>query len=127
MARNRILWLVVLIILVFLSACGGNAAIGNPERGQELFMTGSGVIDNLPCIKCHSVDGSDSLGPQLQGISEIAGERVQELSAAEYLEQSILDPSAYLVEGYGNEMGSTWKIFLSEEDVNDLVAFLLTQ
>jgi len=127
MIQNPLYFLVILVSIIFLSACGGNVAIGDLERGQELFMTGGGVIDNLPCSKCHSVDGSDSIGPQLQGISEYAGRRVQGLSAAEYIEQSILDPSAYLVEGYGNEMGSTWKIFLSQEDVDDLVAFLLSK
>jgi cytochrome c2 len=104
-----------------------NLITGNPERGQEIFLTGGGVIDSTPCSNCHSLDGSVLRGPSLQGISDRAGERVPGLSAIEYLNQSILDPSAYLVEGFDNSMSSIWKIFMSEEDINDMVAFLLTQ
>ena len=49
------------------------------------------------------------------------------LSAEEYLRESILDPAAYVVEGYTGIMASGYKFLLSEDDVNNLVAFLLTQ
>jgi len=39
-------------------------------------------------------------GPSFQGISKRAGDRVPGLSAVEYLRQSIVDPSAYMVEGF---------------------------
>ena len=60
------------------------------------------------------------------------------LSAVEYLEQSILEPSAFLADGYQDRM----KVFrivvaededcmfadmLTEEEKNNLVAFMLTQ
>ncbi len=48
-----------------------------------------------------------------------------ELSAVEYLRQSIMDPGAYLVEGFEDKMPDITG--LSEEDIDDLVAFLLTQ
>ncbi len=50
------------------------------------------------------------------------------LSAEEYLRESIVDPAAYTVDGYfADAMPKVYKILLSEEDVDGLVAFLLTQ
>ncbi len=77
---------------------------------------------------CHSLDGSVGPGPPFQGISGRAGDRLPELSAVEYLGQSIVDPSAYVVEGFSDEaMPKNYRILMGEEDIDDLVAFLLTQ
>jgi cytochrome c2 len=121
-----------------LAACGGESAInpldvGDLERGREIFETGGGVTSvEISCSQCHSLDGtvrtSESAGPSLQGISERAGDRVPELSAIEYLKQSIVDPSAYVVEGFkDNRMPKAYNVFLGEEDIDNLVAFMLTQ
>jgi hypothetical protein len=50
-----------------------------------------------------------------------------ELAAVEYLRQSIVDPSAYMVEDFDNLMPGSYKLVLSEEEIDNLVAFLLTQ
>ncbi len=49
------------------------------------------------------------------------------MSAEEYLRESIVDPSAFVVEGYSDAMPKSFRILLSEEDIDNLVAFLLTQ
>jgi hypothetical protein len=60
------------------------------------------------------------------------------LSAVEYLQQSILDPSAYLVECFEDKMKIYKVVDLDEidfliagmiiqEELDDLIAFLLTQ
>jgi len=106
--------------------------IGDPERGREIYETGGGVIVGGGCIECHSLDGSvktnvGRAAPSFQGISERAGDRVPELSAVDYLRQSIVDPSAYVVEGFSDSMPKSFRFLLSEEDVDAVVAFLLTQ
>ncbi len=134
-------WLFIagLSLMVTLAACGGEPTvdpleIGDPERGREIHETGGGVIgrdSGLGCTACHSLDGSvgkgASEGPSFQGISERAGDRVPEQSAVEYLRQSIVDPSTYVVEGFIDAMPKSFRILLSEEDIDDLVAFMLTQ
>jgi hypothetical protein len=103
---------------------------GDPEQGREVFETGGEKYKDKPqyhCIRCHSLDGGEGYGPSLQGISAQAGDRVPELSAAEYLRQSILEPDAYIIEGFSHSMGSIHRVLLTEEEVNDLVAFMLTQ
>ena len=84
------------------------------------------------CSFCHTLDGSEKVAtaraPSWQGISGRAGDRVPGLSAEEYLRESIVDPAAYIVDGYlPDSMPKGFKILLSEEDIDSLVAFLLTQ
>jgi hypothetical protein len=38
-----------------------------------------------------------------------------------------VDPAAYIVEGYSGSIMQSYKFLLSEEDIDNLVAFLLTQ
>jgi mono/diheme cytochrome c family protein len=111
--------------------------VGDPERGREIFNN----HNQTRCEGCHSLDGSAfRVGPSLLGISKLAGERVPGLSPVEYLRQSILDPSAHIVEGYedSDEMPAYELVVraegdfkspgtLTEEELDDLVAFLLTQ
>ncbi len=110
--------------------------VGDPERGREIFENGGEKytdvktghkLNNYICLHCHSLDGSEGRGPSLQGISERAADRVPGLSAAEYIRQSILEPDAYIVEGTKYQMGRFPGKLLSEEEIEDLIAFLLTQ
>jgi hypothetical protein len=52
---------------------------------------------------------------------------VPELSAADYLRQSILEPDAHVIEGYRVKMGKIHSVLLSEAEIDNLVAFMLTQ
>ena len=106
---------------------------GGPERGSEIFEAGGDILSPINrCAACHTLDGTvqdyASAGPSLQGIAERAGNRVPDLDAVEYLRQSIVDPNAYVVEGFdANRMPRAYSIFMSEEDIDDVIAFLLTQ
>ena len=131
-------WAGLLAALLVLAACGDGqadttaqtAAVGDPERGRQSWEDGGDVLSGA-CQACHSLDGSEQpgesrRGPTFQGISGLAGDRVPGLSAEEYLRESIVDPAAYIVEGYLGTMQS-FKFLMSEEDIDSLVAFLLTQ
>ena len=128
-----------LVLAILLAACSAASAVepepaGDPERGREIFED----INRVLCERCHTLDGSFDVGPSLLGISERAGDRIPELSAVEYLQQSILEPSAYLVDGFKDKM-KTYQVvdadevdflmygMLTQEELNDLIAFLLTQ
>ena len=134
MATRNLPWQsigVVLTIFLFAGCVTPTPQVGDPERGREIFKTGGGVISEN-CVGCHTLDGSASPkaiigGPSIQGVSERAGDRVPELSAEEYLRQSIVDPDAYIVEGFRDFMPKGLQFRLSEEDIDDLVAFMLTQ
>lgn len=121
------------------SNLGGEASIdpleiGDPDRGRDIVWTGGGIM-RVGCVDCHTMDGidivdfnGDPAAPSLLGISTRAGTRVAGMSAVDYIRQSIIDPEAYIVEGYGyHRMPVGLEYVLSEKDINDLIAFLLTQ
>ena len=95
--------------------------------GEQLF-TNSRIGPNTGCQICHSLERDRRLvGPSLAGIGSVAGDRVPGLSAAEYLRQSILEPDAYVVEGYpAGQMLGGYEDTLTEQEIDALVLFLLT-
>ncbi len=100
---------------------------GDPKRGRQLFNE-TALGTNASCRICHSLrPGVDIVGPSFAGVATRAETRVPGLSAEEYLRQSILDPNAYVVEGFSEDMAPpNFAELLTDEQVDDLVAFLMT-
>lgn len=103
-------------------------AAGDPVVGEALFRVS---IEGAPaCSACHLTSRAafafHSVGPNLEGVATRAQTRVEGLTAAEYIRQSILDPSAYVVDTFSNAMYPNYAQYLSDEDVENLVAYLLT-
>ena len=117
------------LIIPLLIACGGesNEGRGSAKAGEKLFKEVA-IGNQAGCSTCHSLEPDVILvGPSLAGVAGRAGERVADLSAEEYLNQSIVDPDAYTVEGFpASVMPLVWSSVLSEGQVNDLVAFMMT-
>jgi mono/diheme cytochrome c family protein len=142
--RRRRWWGLLLVLSLLVAACAGTEAstapetaeqiesVGDPDRGRDIWGTGGDVLYGSGCSQCHSIDGTEQTeiarktAPSWLGISERAGSRVPGMSGEEYLRESILDPAAYIVEGYKNEMSDSLKYKLNDEDVNSLIAFMLT-
>jgi sulfur oxidation c-type cytochrome SoxX len=106
-----------------LQPLGPVADESTPEgRGQVVFSTAG-------CTACHAISGisSGTVGPVLDGLATRAGSTVSGLTAEEYIHQSIIDPSAYVVPGFTDGvMPQNFGEILTEEQINDLVAFLLS-
>ena len=136
MMRKATVLLVLLLMLSLVVACGGDSApaeeaggetAGDAAAGQQIFeqsMAGS----LTGCAACHSVEpGVDLVGPSLANIGAEAGSRVSGTSAEAYMRQSIVEPNAYIVEGYGEGiMPAGYGDQLTEGELNDLVAYLLS-
>jgi mono/diheme cytochrome c family protein len=76
---------------------------------------------------CHSLEqGEVIVGRSLAGVGARAGDRVEGLTAEEYIEQSLRDPDAHVVEGYPAGTMPSWDEFLSDTQIEALVAYLLT-
>ena len=61
------------------------------------------------------------------GDLEIVSAFIPGLTAEEYLRESIVDPDAYVVDGFpAGQMLPHYLDILSDEDIDNLVAFLLT-
>ncbi|MEX0994246.1 MAG: c-type cytochrome [Balneolaceae bacterium] len=89
-------------------------------RGERLYIQNA-------CQACHSLDGSDIVGPSFQNLfgSERTFTNGNSTTADEaYIMQSIVDPGANVVEGYQNAMVPY--DFLSESELQSLVEFIKT-
>lgn len=123
---------VLTVVLALLAACGGGGetsgtgggAAGTASNGEALFKQAL-VGQNPGCATCHSLDGTQLVGPTLQGVADRAATRVEGESAEEYLHKSLVEPNAHVVEGYVEGVMQSYKD-LSEAQINDLVAYLLT-
>lgn len=100
---------------------------GDPVQGQYIFA--NGLNGAPPCRGCHQVvKGSTgfALGPNLAGVGARAMTRIEGLSGVQYIEDSILHPHHYVVPGFRDIMYPAYADHFSEQDVADLVAYLIT-
>ena len=65
-------------------------------------------------------------GPSLRGLRQVAASRAPGLSAEDYIRLSMLSPAAYIVEGYSNYMPPNYADVLDDDEIDALVAFVLT-
>ncbi|MCH7552860.1 MAG: c-type cytochrome [Chloroflexi bacterium] len=103
------------------TATAAPAPIGDSSAGRNVFLT-------VGCTGCHTIDGLDgatgAIGPNLTTVGNRAGSRVVGLSAEAYLRQSVQEPGAFVVPGFGNLMPPN--LASGQQNVDNLVAFLLT-
>jgi mono/diheme cytochrome c family protein len=93
------------------------------DRGKELFWGSS-----VGCFRCHAVAGTGGArGPDLTEVAARAGQRVTGLSAEQYLLEKVEAGMTYQfkVPEYAPMMPPFGQ-FLSEQQIKDLVAYLLT-
>lgn len=128
MKKHFLIVALVLALAFVLAACGGGAGADTPAAaGEQLFA--KQIIGAQPgCITCHSLDaGTVIVGPSMAGIASRAASTVSGMAAEEYLRESILDPNAYLVETFPKDtMPPVWGDELTDEQVDQLIAYLLT-
>ncbi|GAB4497691.1 MAG: hypothetical protein OHK003_07130 [Anaerolineales bacterium] len=111
---------------LFLSACS-TAAAPAPTPTPDPFILQGQAVFNARCATCHAlVPDTIIIGPSLNGIATRAETRVPGQSAEEYIMMSILRPGDYVVEGFNNVMITNLAKELTSEEMNALVAFLMT-
>ena len=95
------------------------------EAGKAIF-NGQGS-----CYSCHTLNPSapPGRGPDLTDIGVGAATRKPGMGAKAYLIESLYDPAAFLVHGYGKTMTPAWKppISLSNLEIEAVIAFLQSQ
>jgi mono/diheme cytochrome c family protein len=98
---------------------------GATASGPELFRTKG-------CATCHDGPDGASLtdaGPSLVDAAAWAGERMPEVSASEYVEQSVRNPSAFISPAYVGATGGPGRgmplLRLSDEEIDAIVRYLL--
>jgi cytochrome c551/c552 len=98
-----------------------------PSDGGPDATAGRQVFSGSGCVACHTVEGlsSGSIGPELTNLASNAAGRVSGQSAEDYVRISILNPSAFVVDGF--PAGIMPPGLVPEgPDLDNLVGFLLT-
>ncbi len=100
----------------------------SPEEEADPVARGRQVYLDTGCGGCHTIEGlsAGNVGPNQTNLAAVAETRVPGMSAEEYIRESILDPSAHMVEGFDDLMPKNYSDLLDENQFDDLVAFLLT-
>ena len=123
--KKIIIFLLVSVMLA-VSACAAGAPAQPTVTPDPLVVKGQQVF-NARCATCHAlVPDTVIIGPSLYGLVTRAATRVEGQTAEEYIQLSILRPGDYVVEGFNNVMITNLSKELTNEDMNGLVAFLLT-
>ena len=99
------------------SAASSHPPKGDLAAGQKLFY------QKMRCVACHQTSAQGkavggALGPDLSGIGLIQG--------PDYLRESILEPAATVVAPYRDIMPKHFRENLSDQEIDDLVVFLLS-
>ena len=91
----------------------------NAQHGEQLFNT-------LGCAVCHLQE--NGAGPNMNGISGRAATRREGYDAESYLYESITNPNAFVVGDYqAGIMPQNFATRLSQQDIYDLIAWLVTK
>ncbi len=137
---KKSLVLMMLVLVLALVACGGesdssdsgSAETSGPSvsNGEKLYnQTTIGPASAPGCVTCHSMEADVVLvGPSHNSIGSRAGEYEAGVSGEDYLAASITDPDGHLVDGFAaGIMYQNYADELDQSDIDDLVAFLMTQ
>jgi cytochrome c2 len=128
---------IIAVFCLLMSACGGGGNAeggeaggeGDADRGKALYeQTVIGANAAPGCATCHSRDpGKDLVGPSHADVGARAESAVEGMSAEAYLRESIVNPDAHIAEGFSpGIMYQNYGRDLSNQEINDLVTYMLT-
>jgi len=128
--KRRILFLVaipislVILLLVFLTAFEYSTvadikeSLSNVDK-EETLAYGKVLFSTRGCAGCHSlVPGEKSFGPNLFAIADS--------KSKVYIRESIVTPSAIIVEGFSNIVMPNFGEILDNQQVDALVSYIST-
>ncbi|NIS81355.1 MAG: c-type cytochrome [Anaerolineales bacterium] len=123
------------LLSMTLLGCSRAVQAGDPDRGSVLYNQQT-LGDSAPgCVTCHSLaPGEVKVGPSHAGIVVQAEEVIQRPDyhgearlPEDFLRESITNPDLYIEQGFqAGIMYPNYAQKLSGEDIEDLVAFLMT-
>jgi len=106
-----------------------SAWYGKTEASAGKVMDASKIMENNGCLGCHTVDGTERVGPSFKGIfgkevEVITNGREREVVVDEaYLKRSMLEPGSDVVQGFPDIMPSQ-KGILSDEEINAIIEYI---
>lgn len=102
--------------------------------GSDPVALGAWLFKNQACVTCHTIEGvsTAAVGPELTDVATVAGERIaaaeytgSATTAAEYLRESIVNPTAFVVSPFAANLMPATFATLPADELDALVAYLL--
>lgn len=93
-------------------------AIAQPQDAESALV-------RYGCVACHRA-GNAALAPAWDGLAARAATERPPLTAAAYIYESIVDPGVFLVEGYNDVMPHDFATRMSQQELADVLAYLLS-
>ena len=125
---RQLLIATTVIFVLILASCTTNAepAPETPAIDPAVYELGESVFQ-ANCSSCHSPNHDIVLvGPSMLGIADWAGSMIEGMDAYSYIEESILDPSAFLNEGFIDLMPPTYGESLTDEEIDAVIQYVMT-
>jgi mono/diheme cytochrome c family protein len=98
------------------------------QAGLEGATSGRQIFVAAGCGSCHELakaGTNGTTGPSLDDLASAAGQRESGTSPEEYVEESLVEPDAFVVEGFQPGVMPSFEGRLSERQIQTLVDYLL--
>ena len=134
------------MLALLLAGCGGQTLVDptpRPISAKDVIATvkpdaagkpgeagaGAQLFQAQGCAGCHQIKGQGgAVGPALSDIGTVGATRKPGMDAQAYIRESIVQPNAFVVEGFQpGIMPQTYDQALSDEQLDALVNYLLEQ
>jgi cytochrome c oxidase subunit II len=105
--------------------CEEFASTGKPCPADIAAAQGQKIYSNKGCLACHTTTGVPGVGPSWKGIwgkeesTNVGTVKIDE----NYVRESILDPQAKIVTGFGPVM-PTFRGQISDQELNEVIAYI---
>jgi cytochrome c oxidase subunit II len=105
--------------------CEAFASTGKPCPADIAAEQGQKIYSNKGCLACHTTTGVPGVGPSWKGIwGKDESTNVGKVKIDEnYIRESILDPQAKIVTGFGPVM-PTFRGQISDQELNEVIAYI---
>lgn len=112
----------------------GAMAASDSAGGEKNMdaVAGKNILSATGCIACHSLDGTERVGPSFKGLWQknevvITDGQEREITAdSAYIHRSIYEPDADIVKGYNEGQMVTYRDQLNDEQVSKIIEYLKT-
>ncbi|UCD99333.1 MAG: cytochrome c oxidase subunit II [Chloroflexota bacterium] len=94
---------------------------------EDPVERGAVFAQQYGCLACHSIDGSELVGPTWLGVvgsTVMLEDGTSVVADRDYLYKSIREPGAQIVAGYQNPMPASVAMEMSDEQIDDVIAYI---
>jgi cytochrome c oxidase subunit 2 len=98
--------------------------------GSSAALPGLEIVRRNGCIACHSIDGSNLVGPSFRGVYgeettvEVDGNEQKVVVNDEYIRESLLEPNIKIVKGFRQGLMQSYKGLITEEEIQQISEYL---